>query len=277
MQSRFLNFDFGKLHYLQGGKANGPTIVFLHGTASTAASYADLEPILGDQFNLIALDFPGHGQSDHIDVARFGFQYSMIGLRTLFEEFRHRLSLHEIIAVGNSVGANIATQSLFKDPNLLGLVSIAGVHAVSREDAFSNFRPEAPKELAFKNHLVGDEADALTRAYLDVSQAGTDVYKRMLSDIKESDGNFSEQFAIHLKTQGWLDELAILSGSKVPFLYIGGKNDAFIDNAYYDKLQARVPRIQPANVHILEDVGHVPHLEAPEVCGKLILEFSKTL
>jgi pimeloyl-ACP methyl ester carboxylesterase len=38
-----------------------------------------------------------------------------------------------------------------------------------------------------------------------------------------------------------------------------------------------VPRIQPANVHILEDVGHVPHLEAPEVCGKLILEFSKTL
>ena len=54
----------GELAALRGGTAGGPRLLCLHGWLDNAASFLPLAPELAD-FDLVALDLPGHGASAH--------------------------------------------------------------------------------------------------------------------------------------------------------------------------------------------------------------------
>ncbi|WP_290890037.1 alpha/beta fold hydrolase, partial [Arenimonas sp.] len=54
----------GELAALRGGTAGGPRLLCLHGWLDNAASFLPLAPDLAD-FDLVALDLPGHGASAH--------------------------------------------------------------------------------------------------------------------------------------------------------------------------------------------------------------------
>ncbi|HEX4853941.1 alpha/beta hydrolase [Arenimonas sp.] len=54
----------GELAALRGGTAGGPRLLCLHGWLDNAASFLPLAPELAE-FDLVALDLPGHGASAH--------------------------------------------------------------------------------------------------------------------------------------------------------------------------------------------------------------------
>jgi pimeloyl-ACP methyl ester carboxylesterase len=54
----------GELAALRGGTAGGPKLLCLHGWLDNAASFLPLAPHLAG-FDLVALDLPGHGASEH--------------------------------------------------------------------------------------------------------------------------------------------------------------------------------------------------------------------
>jgi pimeloyl-ACP methyl ester carboxylesterase len=54
----------GELAALRGGTPGGPRLLCLHGWLDNAASFLPLAPALAD-FDLVALDLPGHGASAH--------------------------------------------------------------------------------------------------------------------------------------------------------------------------------------------------------------------
>ena len=51
------------LHYFEAGAKHLPILLLLHGFPSSSTQFHDLVPLLAHQFHLIALDFPGYGQT----------------------------------------------------------------------------------------------------------------------------------------------------------------------------------------------------------------------
>ena len=49
--------------YAKAEKANGPTILFLHGWGCDGSIFSFIEKGLSEQADVLTVDFPGHGQS----------------------------------------------------------------------------------------------------------------------------------------------------------------------------------------------------------------------
>jgi pimeloyl-ACP methyl ester carboxylesterase len=72
---------------------------------------------------------------------------------------------------------------------------------------------------------------------------------------------------------GWRRELMMREAMErlaVPTLFLWGDRDAFAPPASGEALAARMPN---ASVTVLDDVGHLPQLEAPARVGELIAAF----
>jgi len=55
----------GRMAALRGGRPGAPRVLALHGWLDNANSFAPMAPWLVEAFDLVALDLPGHGWSEH--------------------------------------------------------------------------------------------------------------------------------------------------------------------------------------------------------------------
>lgn len=275
MPSKHLDFEFGRVHYTSNERTDLPPLLMLHGNASSAESFEALAAQLDNRFHVIALDFPGHGRSEHLRIPEAAYYYSMEGLRTMLVEVIERLRLQGCILAANSLGANIAAQALPDLTGLRGLVLMASIHSAGKEDFFSNVRPEAPSKTSLKKELDEADVQVLTQAFIHPSKTGL-AYDQMAHDIRQADGNFREQIVKFMALQAWPDEIRLLHDSRVPMLYIGGVKDVFIQPAYFERLVERVPQLK-GRMELLDGVSHVPHLEDPQRCAQLLQDFAASL
>jgi len=56
--------DVGELLVRRGGELTAPAVVIVHGAGGSSATVAALAESLADNFHVIAIDLPGHGESD---------------------------------------------------------------------------------------------------------------------------------------------------------------------------------------------------------------------
>lgn len=53
--------DTTKIHYIEAGSKNNPTLLLLHGFPSSSTQFRDLAPLLAQDYHILAPDFPGYG------------------------------------------------------------------------------------------------------------------------------------------------------------------------------------------------------------------------
>lgn len=272
MHSSFMDFDFGKIHYLHCSADKKKTLLFLHSFNSSAASFSVVCELLKNQFNLYCLDFPGHGLTPHLDVRKYSQYYSVSGLTAVLIEFVERLKLKNLYILGNSMGGNAAVRAVPSLEVIEGLILMGSIQAKTKESLFNIMFPTAPLEVLFKPELSDQEIEVLTRAYVYESKEAQEAFKQMSHDIRSTDSKFREYFGRNLETQEWVDEIQILKNRAIPFLYILGLNDGFINSQFYKKLllEEGFPESQ---IKIVDQAGHAVHLSKPHLCAKLIAEF----
>src|SRR5499425_474041 len=61
--------------YRQAGNPENPKLVLLHGFPASSNQYRNLLPALADRFHVIAPDYPGFGNSEMPDPARFEYSF----------------------------------------------------------------------------------------------------------------------------------------------------------------------------------------------------------
>lgn len=89
----------------EGLPLSNQPIVALHGWLDNAASFALLAELLPEQ-RIIALDFAGHGFSDHLSGGQSYYSWDHVAdVYALLDE----LGLKEVALVGHSLGAGVAT------------------------------------------------------------------------------------------------------------------------------------------------------------------------
>ncbi len=106
------------LHTLQWGNRDAPALVLLHGGGANAHWWDHLAPALADRHHVIALDFRGHGDSDHPDELLTGA--FNIDLEALCDHMGHV----PLVLVGHSMGAHVALDhaARFDDVRALALI-----------------------------------------------------------------------------------------------------------------------------------------------------------
>lgn len=64
--------------YREAGDPSSPKLVLLHGWPSSSHQYRNLIPALADRFHVISPDYPGFGNSDTPDPAKFPYTFDHI-------------------------------------------------------------------------------------------------------------------------------------------------------------------------------------------------------
>lgn len=86
----------------------GPTIVLIHGIGHHRQAWRDVIGLLSNDFDVIAIDLPGHGESPDIKLDGRGAKDA---LRTELETLLGALDVSDPILVGNSLGGLIALEA----------------------------------------------------------------------------------------------------------------------------------------------------------------------
>ena len=106
-----------------------PRLLCLHGWLDTAASFAPLAEHLGDDADLVAIDLPGHGHSEHAGAGYTLFDMALAARRGI-----DALGWKDCALVGHSLGANVAPWLAAAAPDVVTrLVLIEGLGPFSEE------------------------------------------------------------------------------------------------------------------------------------------------
>lgn len=106
MKKKTIKCKFGKIKGLVWGQGNKKKILALHGWLDNAASFCELAPKLAKQgYEVIAIDFPGHGKSDHRAKGHFAhFIDFVLDVQNVIKT----LKWEKFTLVGHSMGAAMA-------------------------------------------------------------------------------------------------------------------------------------------------------------------------
>jgi pimeloyl-ACP methyl ester carboxylesterase len=76
---RTATIDGIKVFYREAGPKDAPVVVLLHGFPTSSHMFRNLIPALADRYHVIAPDYPGFGQSDMPDRAKFAYTFDRFG------------------------------------------------------------------------------------------------------------------------------------------------------------------------------------------------------
>ena len=250
--------------YVRQGSDRKP-IVLLHGFDSSVFEFRRLLPLLADKKETWAVDLLGFGFTERLPEMGF----SPDAIKTHLYYFWKTLIGQPIILVGASMGGAAAIDFTLSYPQCvekLVLVDSAGYTAGPNIGKFM-FPPLGYLATAFLRNPKIRQRISLN-AYHDKSFASLDAQLCA---------------ALHLKLQGWQQALIAftksggytsfgekLSQIQQPTLILWGKCDRILgtDDAYKFK-----DAIANSQLTWIENCGHVPHLEQPQLTAQHILEF----
>lgn len=106
------------LHALHWGDRDAPLLVLLHGGGANAHWWDHLAPALAESHHVVALDFRGHGDSDHPEALEVGA--FNVDLEALCDHLGHQAP----ILVGHSMGAHVALDHASRYHDVRGLALI---------------------------------------------------------------------------------------------------------------------------------------------------------
>jgi pimeloyl-ACP methyl ester carboxylesterase len=160
---------------------SGPPVLLLHAALHDRTDYSSVHEALGRGRRVIALDWPGHGESpatgEPLGAAQFG---------DLAIEFVDRLDLRNVVVVGNSVGGYAACRLAIERPD-----RIAGVVLVNT----GGFTPLSPFVRAFcalmgRPSVIRAVAPLSVRAYMHAkTPAERAMVDRVVARARTADGS----------------------------------------------------------------------------------------
>ncbi len=108
--------NVSEVSYSEWGRPDGAVVLLLHGLTSSALSWRNVAPALGERFRVIAPDARGHGGSSWTP------DYSFEAMADDVAAFLERVGVLAAIVVGHSMGALTAYALAARRPELVRLL-----------------------------------------------------------------------------------------------------------------------------------------------------------
>jgi pyruvate dehydrogenase E2 component (dihydrolipoamide acetyltransferase) len=249
-----------RLRVLDIGSGDSLPVLLIHGFGADLQGWMFTQPALAEQRRAVALDLPGHGGSTKtLDKSVDGASFAGDIDRAL-----EALGIERLHLVGHSMGGTIGVYFAHWQRERVASVTLIAPATFGTEinaEFIIGFvkaqrRREMQEVLAL---LVHDPALVSRQMVEDVLR-----YKRL-------DG---AQAALEWLAEWWFphgiqreDLVEVAAHLPMPVQIIWGRNDRIIPVAHGEALAGRLP------VHILDQAGHLPHMEKSGEVNRLIAEF----
>lgn len=98
-----MKIDDININYLRYGKENAQSLIFLHGWGQNISMMKPIADAFSDEYDIVIIDLPGHGQSDEPKKA-----LEVIDFVNILHELLEKLNIVNPILVGHSFGGKIS-------------------------------------------------------------------------------------------------------------------------------------------------------------------------
>lgn len=244
------------------------TMVFAHGFGCDQGMWRFLVPAFGDRFRTISFDLVGSGGSDlsAYDRTKYG---TLHGHADDLLEILDECATGQVVFVGHSVSTMIGLLATTKAPERFSVQVMVGPSPcyINDDDYFGGFAREDIDELL----------DTLDANYLGWSNSmapvimGVPNRPDLRAELTDSFCRNDPEIAKHFARVTFLsDHRADLSKSTVPALILQCSDDLIAPRAVGDYIHRNLPG---SSLHIIDNVGHCPHLSAPTESSRAIDAF----
>ena len=230
---------------------DGPTVLLIHSLGTSKRLFADTAHLLAGR-RVIAIDLPGHGDSDAPS-----FEYGIPDYADHLMAFMHTLDLRPDVLGGTSIGAGIALEICSRPRHTsssLLLNGLAGWHLASQGAARRKTVSEA---------VLGP--DGLPRAGISV---GGTVRPVDLGEAEKREKDLQRSgrwFCSALWAITTYDPISRLQHVDVPTTILMGEADFHVPTGY-----ALEDGIRGARVSIVPGAGHLTPYDAPEAMNTAV-------
>jgi 3-oxoadipate enol-lactonase len=248
----------------------GPAPLFcIHGAGMSSVSWMELVKRLPPARRVVALDLPGHGQSE-----RWPEQPSIAGYRDAVEAVCSELKLQRIVLVGHSMGGAVALAYALAWPEkVAGLVLVNSAARLKVADAsLAMLEQVLPSEASSQTGQVWVDRMPPELAEVCFSPAtSSDLRQRWQAMLMSAERQVILGDFLACRSFDVRDQLAKL---RTPTLILGGSDDLLVPPKI---LADTAQRIAGAQLQLLEDTGHLSHIEQPEQFFQKLTAFLQTL
>lgn len=235
----------------------GPRVALLHGFTQTARSWAPLADVLAGEFEVVAVDLPGHGRSADMHRSLADAVESLVA------------TVGPAIWVGYSLGGRHALEVALRRPDAVAGLVLLGATAGLEDPAERAARRAADEALAVS--IVTDGVPAFIARWL-----ATPLFAGLPAEragVEDRLTNPASGLAASLRLAGTGTQDPSwdrLGGLPMPVLVLAGAGD--------DKFRALGERMarqigENARFASVPGAGHSAHLEAPDAFLAELLPF----
>jgi pimeloyl-ACP methyl ester carboxylesterase len=251
----------GRISVLSAGE--GPDVLLcLHGLGGTKASFLPTVAALADRYRVVAMDFPGFGESDKPIGAPYNAEWFA---RTAFDTL-DSLGVDSAHLVGNSMGGRVALEAGLVDRDRVrGLVLLSPALAWLRDRRWAPVVRLLRPELGLVQMTPRVVVERVVRRLVPGgdtgwSAAGVDEFLRAYMTPRGRAAFYAAARNIYLDEphgdDGFWNRLTGLQGDS---LFVWGRHDTLVPIAF----MKHVERALPSARHVELECGHVPQLERP--------------
>ncbi|BCF93067.1 alpha/beta fold hydrolase [Paraburkholderia terrae] len=275
---RVANVDGLSIFYREAGPRDAPTVLLLHGFPSSSRMFEPLLKRLGDQYHLVAPDFPGFGHSDA--PAPTSFAYTFDHIAAVMNRFVETLGLKSYVIYMQDYGGPVGFRVAIAHPERVNALIIQ--NAVAHEDGLGplwNTRrafwaDRQANQAAVEQNLMSLQAakqrhigsspdvqsydpDLWTDEYAFLSRPGQ---REIQSDLFY---DYRTNVASYPRWQAWLQK------TQPRTLVVWGRYDPSFLPAEAEAYRRDLPK---AEIHVL-DAGHFALDEKPDEIAELMRGF----
>lgn len=285
MQQESIVINKIRLTYYKNGdiELTKPSLVFLHGNSLSSLIFKkQFDSELTNQFNLVALDFPGHGGSANSKNPED--DYNIKAFAKIVHEFINNTNITNPILVGHSLGGHVAIESLNYRKDIRGLV-IIGTPPISPEKDFNQYvAPPGPEDeyqiawlphpaMSFLGHpnWTNEENTVFYESLWGMKQLEVDEIKNA---IKKADGKFREHLISSVINKNFWDEPKLLQTWAKSVMVIHGQDDKLVNDQYIKMLKLN---LWNSEIHYITNTGHIPFYENPELFNSVFVDYCRSM
>lgn len=243
--------DRGSYKFAFGGKAEGPSLVFVHGLFGALSNWDHALGALGARYALYVPLLPIYEQSP--------VEPSLKGLTEYLLAFAEGEKLPPSVWVGNSLGGHLALMLLQARPDLGKALVLTGSSGLFEEGMGSTFPRRSSYEYIAERvaYTFYDPRHATPKLVQEVYNIVNDNHKalRILKIAREAQRS---------SVAPWLGEI------RLPTALIWGLNDVitpvWVAYAFYQ-------RLPKARLYFIDECGHAPMMEQPALFHAHLLRF----
>lgn len=270
-RSRFADVNGTRVHYQEAGETNAPTVILIHGFASSTLVWSKvLLPLADLGYRVIAPDMLGYGYSGK---PRNG-EYTIASQAQMIVGLLERLRIQQAVVVGSSYGAAVAATISLDYPERVERLVLVGAVTNNEPTRYLVMR-------LFRSPVIGDLVSPfllgsrrlLRRRMKRVYDRHAWVLDERRVEARHLPLRAANTHRAILRTvRRWDAERISADAHKIehPTLIVWGENDREVPLHNGELLHQK---IDGSRLIVFRNCGHLPHEEFPHEFTQIVADF----